>query len=127
MTFSQLLQSYSFDELMPVINEMFPGTSKFRNELQEAYDIAVAMHPVASKKSIRYKIIKVPGSDNQYMGAEDANFDTTWEVCLGKDVVKERGVDLSEAELVANCLVNLCLISRGPKSFESTRQILLKG
>lgn len=127
MTLMQLFQAYSFDEIMPVFNEMFPGTSKFRKQLSEAYNLALAMRPVASKKNIRYKIMDIPGSDHKYMGAEDANFDTTWEVCLGKEVVREKGVDLSDVELAANCLANLCLIARGPRSFEASRNLLLKG
>ena len=127
MTLTQLLKAYEFDELMPVINEMFPGTNKFRSQLQEAYELAVDMRAVPSKKTIRYKIMDIPGTDHKYMGAEDSNFDTTWEACLGKEIVRDKGVDLSEAELTANAFVNLCLIARGPRSFEPSRQILLKG
>ncbi len=34
MKLHQLLQAYEFDELMPVINEMFPGTAKYREPLK---------------------------------------------------------------------------------------------
>ena len=51
MKLYQLLQAYDFDELMPVINDMFPGTSKFRPELKHAYELLLSMQPVASKKS----------------------------------------------------------------------------
>ena len=50
MKLYQLLQAYDFDELMPVINDMFPGTSKFRPELKHAYELLLSMQPVASKK-----------------------------------------------------------------------------
>lgn len=30
MKLFHLLQAYEFDEIMPVINDMFPGTNKFR-------------------------------------------------------------------------------------------------
>ena len=53
MKLHQLLQAYEFDELMPVINEMFPGTAKYREPLKVAYDIMVGMRPVSSSKSIR--------------------------------------------------------------------------
>ena len=96
MKLHQLLQAYEFDELMPVINEMFPGTAKYREPLKKAYDIMVGMKPVNSSKSIRYKLIKGKGEE-QYMGAEDANFKGNWEVILGKDVSREKGVDLNDA------------------------------
>jgi len=127
MRLYELLQAYDFNEIMPAINEMFPGTSKFRDQLKLAYDTMLAMRPVPSKKSIRYKIIKVPGSDEQYMGAEDSCFRTTWEVIIGKDVSREKGVDLSDLELVANCLVNACLQGNYPRSFEKAHAQLMKG
>lgn len=127
MTLKQLLAAYDFDELMPVINEMFPGTSKFRKQLGEAYQLALNMKTVSSKKTIRYKLMNIPETDHMYMGAEDACFDTSWEVCLGKEVVRDKGVDLSDIELAANGLANLCLIARGPRSFEAARMEMLRG
>ena len=73
MKLHQLIQAYEFDEIMPVINEMFPGTAKYRDQLSEAYNIMTSMRPVSSSKSIRYKIIKGKGEE-QYMGADDSNF-----------------------------------------------------
>lgn len=126
MKLIQLLQAYPFDELMPVIVEMFPGTSKYRKPLEVAYNTLMTMSPVASKKNIRYKIMKDPHSDASFMGAEDANFDSPWEVCLGKEVIKEKGVDLSDIEVAANCLVNVSFIGKHPQSFEEYYKALLK-
>ncbi|MBM6992173.1 MAG: hypothetical protein I3J02_02770 [Prevotella sp.] len=126
MRLYELLQAYEFDEIMPVIVEMFPGTGKYEHPLRQAYDILVNMKPVASKKEIRYKILSAPNSDEQYMGAEDRDFDSTWEVCLGKNISRERGVDLTDIELVANTLVNICFIGRHPRSFDSAYAELTK-
>lgn len=112
---------------MPVINEMFPGTSKFRPQLQEAYDLLVNMRPAYSKKAIVYKLIHDDNTNDTYMGAEDFSFRCSWNVALGKEVVKEKGVNLTQAEIVANCLVNLCLLGDYPKQFEEAHQALLKG
>ena len=60
------------------------------------------------------------------MGAEDANFNGTWEVILGKEVSREKGVDLSDVEILANCLVNMCFISKYPRPFEEAHKALLK-
>ncbi len=126
MKLIHLLQAYEFDELMPVINEMFPGTTKYRAALRQAYDILLALEPTESKKNIRYKLMKDPESNNNFIGAEDTCFSTTWEVCLGKEVAREKGVDLSDVELAANCLVNLCLLGRYPRSFEEAHRQLMK-
>lgn len=88
---------------------------------------SLSMQPVASKKAIRYKILPGDTANHSYVGAEDTCFNATWEVCLGKDVSRERGVDLSDIELVANSLVNLCLQAKYPKVFEKDHQTLLKG
>ena len=126
MKLQQLLQRYQFDDLMPVVADMFPGTGKFRAALEQGYNILMSLKPVASKKNIRYRIMPDPNSDASFMGAEDAAFDTTWEVCLGKEVVKEKGVDLTDIELAANCLVNVCLIGRHPKAFDEAYRSLSK-
>uniref|UniRef100_A0AB33JGG7 Uncharacterized protein n=5 Tax=unclassified Prevotella TaxID=2638335 RepID=A0AB33JGG7_9BACT len=126
MKLHQLFQAYEFDEIMPVINDMFPGTSKYREPLETAYNIILQMKPVPNKATIRYKIMDSDTKGEQYMGAEDSAFMTTWEVCLGKDVSKGGGIDLSNAEILANCLVNMCFISKYPKEFEAAHKKLLK-
>lgn len=126
MTLYQLLQAYDFDEIMATVNAMFPGTAQYRPQLQQAYDLLLGMNPVESKKSIRYKLLHDADDDISYMGADDANFHTTWEVCLGKQVVREKGVDLSDQELAANCLVNVAFQARGPKAFDQAKAILMR-
>lgn len=125
MQLSQLIQAYEFDEIMPIINDMFPGTNKFRTELKQAYNILVSMKPVSSKKSICYKILPGDTPNHSFIGATDSCFNDTWEVCLGKDIFRERGVDLNDAELLANILVNLCLQAKYPKVFEKAHQRLI--
>lgn len=126
MTLFQLLQAYDFDEIMATVNAMFPGTAQYRPQLQQAYDLLLGMNPVESKKNIRYKLLHDADDDISYMGADDANFHTTWEVCLGKQVVREKGVDLSDQELAANCLVNVAFQARGPKAFDQAKAILMR-
>ncbi len=118
MKLYELIQAYDFDEIMPVISNMFPGTSKYRKPLQQAYDILLEMRPVSSKKTIRYKLMRDDNSGDSYMGAADADFRCTWEVCLGKEVSRERGVDLNDAEILANCLVNICFLATHPRLFD---------
>lgn len=126
MQLYDLLQAYSFDEVMATVAQMYPGTAKYRPQLRQAYDLLLGMTPVPTKKSIRFKIIDGPG-DLKYLGAEDKDFDTTWEACLGKNLVREKGVALNDAEMLANCLVNICFTARHPRVFEQAYQILKKG
>jgi len=126
MKLSQLIQAYSFDELMPAINEMFPGTDTYREPLGRAYDIMLAMRPVDSNKEIKYKLLPGNKEGISYVGAEDRCFDCTWNVCLGKNVSKTHGVNLSDIQLLANCLVNMCLQGKYPREFEPYHRMLTK-
>lgn len=126
MKLQELLAGCDFDDIMAAIDQAFKGASTLRAPLKQAYDMLTTMPPVASKKSIRYKILWNPESDEEYMGAEDSQFETTWEVCLGKEIVREDGVDLTDTEIAANCLVNLCLLGRYPKAFEEAHARLTK-
>jgi len=67
-----------------------------------------------------------PDTDGYYFGADDSNFNTTWDVCLGKDIKKAPGVDLNDTEIAANCLLNLLFIGKHPKSFEAEYKKLFK-
>ena len=100
-----LLQAYEFDEIMPIITNMFPGTDKYEKPLREAWNLLLSMNPVLSKKNIRYKLMKGSRAEESYMGA---------------------GVDLSDAELLANCLVNICFIGHHPKAFDKAYNELIK-
>lgn len=119
-----LLQAYNFDELMRVINDMFPGTKKYREEFAQAYDLMINMRPVASKKTIRYELKQMPGSDMMYIGAADSCFTGTWEVTLGKEVQRDRGANLDELEVLCNCFVNTCLLGKCPASFRTAQEKL---
>lgn len=118
MMLYDLLQAYEFDEIMPIITDMFPGTGKYEKPLHQAWNILLDMNPVLSKKNIRYKVMQGSRADESYMGAEDKDFDSPWEVIIGKNVSREKGVDLSDAELLANCLVNICFFGHHPKEFD---------
>lgn len=124
MRLYELLQAYDFDEIMPAIVDMFPGTGKFRNQLRLAWDMLLDMKPVSTKKEIRYKFIKGSNDNEQYIGAEDSNFDAPWNAIIGKNLTREKGVDLNNIDMLANCLVNICLIGKHPKAFDEAYKIL---
>jgi hypothetical protein len=125
MKLKEFYQLYDFDEIMPIIVDMFPGTNKFKKPLQKAYELIMNITPTESKQTIKYKILHDDNSGESYMGAEDSNFATTWDVCLGKNVVREKDVYLTDIEIAANSLINLCFISNYPKEFEESHQQLV--
>lgn len=124
MRLYDLLQAYEFDEIMPLVNDMFPGTAKFKPQLHEAWNLLLSMTPVPTKQAIHYKFIKGSRADEQYVGAEDREFQAPWNVIIGKNLSREKGVDLNDAEMLANCLVNICLQGKHPKSFDKAYTIL---
>lgn len=125
MKLKDLLQAYDFDELMPIIADMFPGTGKYRHPLKVAYNLLMDTSIAPSKKKICYKVMHNEKYSYSTIGAEDRDFEGTWSFCLGKDVIREPGVDLSDIELAANCLINLCFISQYPKVFEEAHAMLV--
>ena len=126
MKLIELFQACEFDEVMSVITEMFPGTRRFRAPLKQAYLILLETEPVPSDKSIHYRVMTDDANDDASMGAADADFEGTWAECLGRNVLKDDEVDLSDLEIAANCLVNLCFISEYPRKFENAYRQLLK-
>lgn len=124
MRLYELLQAYEFDEIMPLVNEMFPGTAKFKPQLREAWDLLLGMKPVPSKKVIRYKILDGSRANEHYIGAEDQSFMAPWNVIIGKDVSRDKGANINDGEMIANCLVNICLLGEHPKSFDKAYKIL---
>lgn len=126
MKLYQLLQAYEFDELFPTINEMFPNARLHRDVFKNAHEMLCEIQPIFNKKSIRYELMDDPNSNDTFVGADDACFNTTWDSCLGKDIKKGKGVDLSDMEIAANCLLNLVLIGKHPQSFEKDYKKLFK-
>ncbi|MBR4238629.1 MAG: hypothetical protein IKQ03_04360 [Prevotella sp.] len=126
MKLIELLQTYEFEEIMDSIIQMFPGTRKYRAPLKQAYLTLLETDPILSDNAIHYQVMIDEESEESTMGAVDADFEGTWAECLGKDVLKDDDVELTDVEVAANCLVNLCFISQYPPKFENAHQLLLK-
>ncbi|MBQ8701994.1 MAG: hypothetical protein IJ549_04450 [Prevotella sp.] len=126
MTLQQLFRSFDFDDIFPSVAVMYPNAKRHKKEFQEAYDLMCSIRPVMSKKNIRYQIIDDPDSGDSFFGAVDSNFKTTWEVLAGKNVCRAKGVDLSDEEMAANCLINTIFLATAPREFEASRRILIR-
>lgn len=118
MKLKELFQAYEFDEIYPQIGLMFPKGRHLREEFRNAYNLLLDIKPVMSKKQIRYELMEDPDSNEMFFGADDHDFNGSWDVLLGKELKKGPKVDLTSEELVANCLLNVVLIGRHPRAFD---------
>lgn len=126
MKLYQLLQAFDFEELFPTVNEMFPNAYLHRDVFEKAFNMLCSIKPVLSKKAIRYELMDDPNSNDMIVGADDNCFNTTWDVCLGKEIKKGKGADLNDNELAANCLLNILFIGRHPLSFDKDFKKLMR-
>lgn len=78
------------------------------------------------QKVIKFELMEDPDSNDMFVGANDSCFQSTWDVCLGKEVKKGKGADLNDVELAANCLLNVLFIGRHPQGFDKDYKKLLK-
>jgi hypothetical protein len=125
MKLIELLNKYDFSDILNEIITMFPDFEEKKDLFQQAYDVLMQLKPVESKKKIHYTLMTDPDTDEDFFGADDSCFNTTWEVCLCKEIVLDEGVELSEIEITANCLINIVFIGRCPKSFEDIKAKLM--
>lgn len=126
MKLYQLLQSYEFEEIFPYVNDMFPNAHLHREIFEKAFNMLCSIEPVSSKKAIRYELREDPNSKDMLVGADDTSFNTTWDSCLGKEIRKGKGADITNEEMAANCLLNILFIGRHPQSFEKDYRKLFK-
>lgn len=126
MKLKELLQGYDFDEIFPSITLMYPNAKRHKKEFKNAYEIMLHTRAVPNKSCIRYRIIEDEVSNSSYFGAEDKDFKTSWEMLLGMDVRKDGKVDLTQEEVLANCLINAIFIGKHPQDFEADYNILIR-
>ena len=126
MKLYQLLQSYELEAIVPTVNVMVPNAQLHRDVFEKAFNMLCDIQPISSKKVIRFELMEDPNSSDMFVGANDSCFQTTWDVCLGKEIKKGKGADLNDVEMVANCLLNILFIGRHPQSFEKDYKKLFK-
>lgn len=127
MKLYQFLQSFDFEEIFPAVNEMFPNAHLHRDVFEKAFNMLCSIEPIYSKKMIRYELMPSPtSSKDMIMGADDASFNATWDVLLGKEIKKGSGVDLTDTEIAANCLLNILFLGKHPANFDKDYKKLLK-
>ncbi|MBR5038121.1 MAG: hypothetical protein IKX65_05315 [Prevotella sp.] len=124
MKVKELLQTFEFDDLFPTIAIMYPNAKRHKREFKEAFDILTTMKSTASNKTVRYMLIEDPATKDNFFGAQDSNFNTSWDVLVGKEVKRDKFVDLTDEEMAANIIINAIFISKCPKEFEENQRAL---
>lgn len=112
MKLYQMFQAYDFDEIFPEIGLMYQPARHMRKEFGRAYDELLSLTPVPSKKQIRYQLMHDPFTGENFYGADDEEFKGPREVIMGKEVRKDSEVDLTDAQMIANCLLNIVLLDK---------------
>lgn len=126
MIVKEVLERYSFDTIFAELSEMMPDLRRKRADIQQAYDFLLSQAAVASKKKVTYQLIDAQDSDDCFVGAEDRCFEAQWNVILGKEIVIDDDVEISEFEIAVNCFFCIILIGFTPKRFAALRDELLK-
>ena len=126
MKLYQLLQSFEFEEIFPTVIEMFPNAQVHRDVFEKAFHMLCDIQPISSKKVIRFELMEDPNSSDMFVGANDSCFQSTWDVCLGKEIKTGKGADLNAVEMAAHCLLNILFIGRHQQGFDKDYKKLLK-
>lgn len=117
MTLQQMFNAFEFEEIFPEIGLMYPHARKKRKEFQTAFMILREMRAHNTKRQIRYQLMQDPATNEMFFGSDDSSFSDTWEHLLGKEVKRDKNVDLTDTQIAANCLLNCVLIGKHPSAF----------
>ena len=127
MKLKQLLETFDFEDFFPEICVMYPNAKRHKREFMRAFNMLYALDAQPSKKTIRYQLMEDPDSGDTFFGAQDSCFNASWEVLLGKEVSKDKQVDLDDTALAANCLLNVIFLGKHPVEYEDSYQKLIRG
>ena len=120
MKLKQLLETFDFEDFFPEVCVMYPNAKRHKREFMRAFNMLYALEPQHSKKAIRYQLMTDPDSGNSFYGAPDSC------LLLGKEVTKDKNVDLDDTSLVANCLINIIFLGKHPQEYEDSYQKLIR-
>ena len=123
MKLKRLLETFDFDDFFPEVCVMYPNAKRHRKEFKQAFEMLTTMRYSITNKQIQYLLIEDPSGDC-YFGAHDSCFKANWDVILGKDIVRSKGVSLSDEEMAANCIINIIFLGNHPKDFDDSFNIL---
>lgn len=125
MILKEILEKFTFDTIFTELSEMIPVLESKRAEIEEAYNFLMSQQPVTSKKKIVYQLIDAQDSDDCLVGAEDRCFEAQWNVIIGKEVIAEDNIEISDLEIACNSFFCILLIGFCPKRFAELHEQLL--
>ncbi len=133
MKFKELLQKVSFDDIAPQLERLLRDIefepNKIRQIIQtrkKSYDILQQMQPEETDKPVRFYMDYY---DAEHYGEkprvkmdlyEDDFESCPWPLNLGKEIVLDEGVELSDAEIAARCLFHITFYGFTPEKVEQT-------
>lgn len=128
MKFKELLQKMPFDDIVPELSRYFRSIGYKSKDIRsfipgckKAYDILMQLEPEETDRQVRFYLDRYYaeryGDDPTVeMDLYDDNFETCpWSINLGKEIVLDEGVELSDAEIAARCLFHITFYGFTPK------------
>ena len=124
MTFKQLLQKVSFNDLIPHISCLDPFGAKFIPSYKETYDILHHTDAAETDNQIRFYREPEDGQESSIcIDLYEDDFESDyWPTNLGKEIVPDEGVALSDEELAAHCLFHITAYGFSPEAIARTLQ-----
>ena len=127
MKLKYLLETFDYDNILHTVAVMCLTAKRHRHDFLSAFELLKDINPSATTQVVRYTIIHDDVMNQDYFGANDQDFKAPWNVILGKEVKRDKGVDLSDEEIAANCLINIIFLGKHPKEFNDTYMSLTRG
>lgn len=127
MTLKELITQVSFDELLPTLKTLIRGNENSLFAFREAYDLLRTMEPNPEYKGkVEISWSGDSGEEENYQKGEDDVLcvcyldDDAWENELAKELVIDKSVNASLAEIAANCLWEITFYGFSPKEITHT-------
>ncbi len=132
MKFKELLQKVPFEVIVPELDRYFRSLGYKQNEVKknyipgckQAYDILMHMEPEQTDRHVQFcldreRMERYGEGAEIYMYLYEDNFETSpWPINLGKEIVLDEGVELSDAEIAARCLFHITFYGYTPELIE---------
>lgn len=131
MKFKELLQKVSFVDIVPQLVRLFRDMGYEENEFihfipgcKEAYDILQHMQAEETDKQVRFYLDR---EEAAYYGEkphvemylyEDDFESAYWPINLGKEIVLDEGVELSDVEIAARCMFHITFYGFSPEEIK---------
>lgn len=115
MTFRQLIYKYSFDDIIPELNEIWDKGNLYL--FRQAFAILRSLEPASGQGSIIVK--RVEGETGSYNRVCNlSGYD--WHENLGWEIIVDSNIDISEKQLLALCLWERSFYGFSPQQQQAT-------